>query len=124
MRNDELRRIRPWQRIVWRRRTDEPVELLLVEEALERYEQWLSDIGIGYRWYQDSSGTQSFDTYCDCRRAVWALIKQRLLGIAIVADSWAQAYSIAEGVPEHTDFLHKLNKVAWVSIDNKEKEHD
>lgn len=124
MRNDELRRIRPGQRIVWRLGVDEPVELLLVEEALERYEQWLSDIGIGYRWYQDSSGTRSFDTYCDCRRAVWELIKQRLLGVAIVADSWAQAYSIAVGLPENTDFLRKLSKVAWVSIDNKGKEHD
>ena len=56
MSNDELRRIRPGQRIVWRRVTNEPVELLLVEEVLARYEQRLSDIGIGYRWYQDSSG--------------------------------------------------------------------
>lgn len=51
MRNDELRRIRPGQRIVWRRLTDEPVELLLVEEVLARYAQRLSDIGVGYRWY-------------------------------------------------------------------------
>lgn len=60
MRNDELRRIRPGQRIVWRRLTDEPVELLLVEEVLARYEQQLSDIGVGYRWYQDSSGGAVF----------------------------------------------------------------
>lgn len=110
MRNDELRRIRPEQRIVWRRLTDEPVELLLVEEVLARYEQQLSDIGVGYRWYQDSSGAQSFDTYCDCRHAVWELIKQRLLGIAIVADSWAQAYSIAGDLPEPTDFFTKTQQ--------------
>ena len=49
MRNDEPRRIRPGQRIVWRLCTDEPVELLLVEEALERYAQRLSDIGVVFR---------------------------------------------------------------------------
>ncbi len=120
----ELRRLRPGQRIVWRLHSDEPVELLLVEEAQVRYPSQLACISFGYKEYRYFSNVQSFDTYLDCRRALWALIRERLTGVAIVADSWAQAYAIAGGLSEPTDFLRELNKVAWVSIDNKEKEHD